>query len=107
MQWQCLKGLAGEVRKINVEFNEARGLKPITDYISGPPGAGKTYYSKQLAEHYNVPRIDTASVVAKDLDLVPVSNQRAAQLLHGTSVTILFFDHQNLQVDHTIPPLES
>ena len=45
--------------------------------------------------------------VAKDLDLVPVSNQRAAQLLHGTSVTILFFDHQNLQVDHTIPPLES
>jgi hypothetical protein len=47
------------------------------------------------------------SSVAKDLDLVPVSNQRAAQLLHSTSVTILFFDHQNLQVDHTIPPLES
>lgn len=26
-------------------------------FIAGPPGSGKSFYGKQLAEHYNVPHI--------------------------------------------------
>ena len=42
--------------------------------------------------------------VPQDLHLRFVRLQGIAQLLDGAGVTILFFDHQNLQVDHANPP---
>ena len=42
---------------LNFEFNLARGLKPVKVLVTGPPGSGKSYLAKQLAEYYNVPHI--------------------------------------------------
>jgi len=39
------------------EFCKERGLKPFKTIITGPPCSGKSFYGKQLAEHYNVPHI--------------------------------------------------
>ena len=32
-------------------------------FITGPPGSGKSFYGKQLAENYNVPHIHVAKLV--------------------------------------------
>ena len=65
MEWHCLKGLVSEIARINQEFNEARGLKPISMFFTGPPGSGKSHTAKLLSSYYNVPRIHTDSVVAQ------------------------------------------
>ena len=45
------------------EFSKDRGLKPIKIFIAGPPASGKSYYGKQLAEHYNVPHIHVGKLL--------------------------------------------
>lgn len=40
-------------------------------FITGPPSSGKSFYGKQLAEHYNVPHIH----VGKMLEDIAVWNQ--------------------------------
>ncbi len=57
MDWHCKSGLAANIQVIKNEFCKVRGLKPIKICITGPPASGKTFYAKQLAEHYNVPHI--------------------------------------------------
>lgn len=65
MEWHCLGGLISEIAKINTEFNETRGLKPITVFITGPPGSGKSYYGDILSKYYNIPRINAEYVASK------------------------------------------
>lgn len=69
MEWHCLGGLITEIKKINIEFNENRGLKPITVFVTGPPGSGKTHAAKMLAKFYNVPHIHTSTVIQKAIQL--------------------------------------
>ena len=65
MEWHCLGGIAAEIKKINIEFNEAKGLKPITAFLSGPPCSGKSFCAEQLARYYNVPHINARSVAER------------------------------------------
>lgn len=65
MEWHCLNGLIGEIRKINIEFNETNQLKPITIFVTGPPCSGKSFYASQIAEYYNIPRISSKLVSSK------------------------------------------
>lgn len=55
--WHTEKGIIGNIRTLNNEFNEFRGLNPVKIFVSGPPASGKTFYSKSLAEYYNIPRV--------------------------------------------------
>ena len=65
MEWHCLGGLIKDIKKINVEFNSAQDLKPITVFITGPPGSGKTYLGSQIAKYYNIPLINAKYVSEK------------------------------------------
>ena len=69
MQWHCLGGLITEIKKINIEFNETRNLKPITILVTGPPGSGKSYNATQLAKYYNIPHINASYVASKAIEL--------------------------------------
>ena len=62
--YHCLTGLRTNIRKLNEEYNRENGLRPVKIFVTGPPASGKTHYGRKLAEHYNVPLIQVAEVVA-------------------------------------------
>ena len=43
--WHCEKGIVEDAKKLNIEFNESRNLKPVKIFVTGPPAAGKSFYS--------------------------------------------------------------
>ncbi|OMJ68431.1 hypothetical protein SteCoe_34122 [Stentor coeruleus] len=57
IEWYSLDGIAGNIIKLNTEFNQKRGLRPIKVFVSGPPASGKTFFSRQIASEYNIPHI--------------------------------------------------
>ena len=61
--WHCKDGLKASISKVKEEFCKERGLKPVKIFITGPPASGKSYYGKQLAEHYNVPHIHVGKML--------------------------------------------
>jgi predicted AAA+ superfamily ATPase len=62
-EWHCKSGLAVNIQLVKDEFNKERNLKPIKIFITGPPASGKSYYAKQLAEHYNVPHVHVGKLL--------------------------------------------
>jgi adenylate kinase len=62
-EWHCKEGLKTNISKAKSEFCKERGLKPVKIFIAGPPAAGKSYFGKQLAEHYNVPHIHVGKML--------------------------------------------
>lgn len=58
IEWHCRQGITTETMKLlNEEFNLFRGLFPLKVFIGGPPGSGKTYFTKMLAESYGIPHL--------------------------------------------------
>jgi len=55
--WHCEKGIIGNIRLLNDEFNRYRGLNPVKIFVSGPPASGKSFYSGKLSHYYNIPHI--------------------------------------------------
>ncbi len=43
--WHTEKGIIDNIRLLNIEFNDFRGLHPVKIFITGPPASGKTYYA--------------------------------------------------------------
>ena len=43
--WHAKQGIIGCIKKLNIEFNEKRDLKPVKIFMTGPPASGKTHYS--------------------------------------------------------------
>lgn len=56
--WHCEKGIIGNISKLNIEFNQFRGLSPVKIFITGPPASSKSFYAAQLAHYYNIPHVD-------------------------------------------------
>lgn len=67
--WHCEKGIIENVRLLNEEFNQYRGLNPVKIFITGPPGSGKSYYSSRISSYYNIPIINVKQLVDKALEL--------------------------------------
>ena len=57
LDWHCKDGMCHNIQLIKKEFEKARGLKPVKVYLTGPPCSGKSFFGKQLGEHYNIPHI--------------------------------------------------
>lgn len=63
MEWHCKSGLADNLQKVKQEFEKERGLRPVKIFITGPSLSGKSFFGKQLAEHYNVPHIHMEQLI--------------------------------------------
>jgi adenylate kinase len=61
--WHSKTGLSQNIQKVKEEFCKERGLKPVKILITGPPCSGKSFYGKQLAEHYDVPHIHLGKMI--------------------------------------------
>lgn len=68
--WFSKEGIQKNMPKINQEFNEINTLKCNRIFITGPPGSGKSYYGKKIAEFYNIPHILIKDLCNKALELV-------------------------------------
>lgn len=63
-EWHCKLGITGQTMKLlNDEFNLFRGLFPLKVFIGGPPGSGKTHFTKLLAESYGIPHLTIGEMV--------------------------------------------
>ena len=63
-EWHCSGGITSESMKLlNDEFNLYRGLFPLKVFIGGPPGSGKTHYTRLLAESYGIPHLKIDDMV--------------------------------------------
>lgn len=54
---------------MNIEFNEARELKPVKIFMTGPPASGKTFYSNHINDYYNLPRVHIKELTEKAFEL--------------------------------------
>ena len=62
--WHCKDGIiAANMKLLNDEFNLFRGLFPLKVFIGGPPGSGKTHFTKLLAESYGIPHLTIGEMV--------------------------------------------
>ena len=61
--WHCKNGLAKNIQLVKDEFCKERGLKPFKIGILGKPCSGKSFFSGQLAKHFNVPHIHKEQVL--------------------------------------------
>ena len=56
--WHCEGGITASAMKLlNDEFNLYRSLFPLKVFVGGPPGTGKSHYTKLLAEGYGIPHL--------------------------------------------------
>jgi len=69
--WRSKDGLTAASIKstINSEFNKFRGLFPLKLFITGPPGAGKTYFCEALARDYGIPHIKVQDAIDLGISL--------------------------------------
>jgi len=64
MNWHCKSGLATNIQLVKKEFEKKRDLRPVKVFVTGPPCSGKTFFSNQLGEHYNVPHIHAEKLIS-------------------------------------------
>ena len=63
-EWHCKDGITdGTMKLLNDEFNLFRGLFPLKVFIGGPPGSGKTHFTKLLAASYGIPHLTIEDMV--------------------------------------------
>lgn len=70
--WHSEEGIIGNAKKLNIEFNETRNLKPVRIAVSGPPASGKTFYSKTISDYYNIPRVHIKELCDKAFKMAEV-----------------------------------
>lgn len=70
--WHCEKGIIGNARMLNIEFNENRSLNPVKIFVSGPPASGKTHFANKISKYYNIPRVHVKELSDKAFAIADV-----------------------------------
>lgn len=65
--------------KLNMEFNDFRGLNPVKILVSGPPASGKTFFAEKLAKYYNIPRIHVKQLTDEAFRLAAIDDDDAGE----------------------------
>jgi adenylate kinase len=78
--WHCEKGIVENIRMINEEFNECRGLHPVKIFLTGPPASGKTHYAERLAVYYNIPRVHAKELADRAFALTKFEEGQGTEL---------------------------
>jgi len=76
--WHCEKGIVGNAKQLNIEFNEARGLNPVKLCVTGPPAAGKTYYAEKIEQYYNIPRVHVKELTDQAFEMAAAEEEEGA-----------------------------
>lgn len=74
-KWHCKEGIIGKTRLLNEEFNAARNLQPVKIMITGPPAAGKTFYSEKIHANYDIPRVHIKEIADKALKMAQTEEE--------------------------------
>lgn len=94
--WQCRKGFFKHIKEINIEFNKARGLKPVRIFLSGPPAVGKTFFGRKLAEYYNIPIINVNEVAGLTKALKGEEGEKVREYIEEKKQAIVDEENEKL-----------
>ena len=61
--WHCKNGLAKNIQKVKKEFEKERDLRAVKIILTGKPIVGKSFFSRHLSAHYNIPHLTKESVL--------------------------------------------
>jgi len=78
--WHAQKGVIGHIKQLEIEFNNFRGLNPTKIFMTGPPAAGKSFYSELLSEYYNVPHVTVTTLITKAYELYAIEDDEDEKL---------------------------
>ena len=77
--WHSKFGIRRNIRSLETEFNNFRGLNPVKIFITGPPASGKTFYSMELAKYYNIPRVHVKQLVEEVMRRAAIDEEAAGE----------------------------
>ena len=61
--WHCKNGLVKNIQIVKDEFMKKRDLRAIKIMLTGKPIVGKSFFSRHLSSHYNIPHLTKESVL--------------------------------------------
>ncbi|RKO96361.1 hypothetical protein CAUPRSCDRAFT_8226, partial [Caulochytrium protostelioides] len=65
--WRYEGGIVDNIPQLVNEWKETHNIAPLKILLHAPPGAGKTFYGHQLADHYELPLLNPDQLVADGL----------------------------------------
>ena len=104
--WHCEKGVIADAKKLNIEFNEARFLKPVKIFVTGPPASGKTFYSELINGYYNIPRVcvkeltDKAFAMSKTEEEEGLASEIKAKLEEMRDAAVAKIEEERAEKDY-------
>jgi adenylate kinase len=104
--WHCEKGIVADAKKLNIEFNEARDLKPVKVFVTGPPASGKTFYSGDINSYYNIPRVcvkeltDQAFKMGKTEEEEGLASEIKAKLDEIRDAAVAKIEEERAEIDY-------
>eukprot|EP01006_Ploeotia_vitrea_P017680 TRINITY_DN48919_c0_g1_i1.p1 TRINITY_DN48919_c0_g1~~TRINITY_DN48919_c0_g1_i1.p1 ORF type:complete len:734 (+),score=119.94 TRINITY_DN48919_c0_g1_i1:58-2259(+) len=62
-EWVAQAGFVENIQKVVQEYKVGRKVLPLRICVNGPPASGKTYYSRKLLDHFNLPHFTIKDVI--------------------------------------------
>eukprot|EP01060_Flectonema_neradi_P029799 TRINITY_DN41_c3_g1_i1.p1 TRINITY_DN41_c3_g1~~TRINITY_DN41_c3_g1_i1.p1 ORF type:complete len:751 (+),score=180.74 TRINITY_DN41_c3_g1_i1:270-2522(+) len=62
-KWVSRAGLVENIASVVKEYKKERGVEPLRALLLGPPASGKSYFARELSEHYKVPTFTINDII--------------------------------------------